>query len=228
MAQLIDIQTTLSPPLGRDTIIPTLNTGRGCRHPPGWRTQRSRASNWIQPRRSGPTFIHMYLVLEVSVSDLKSKNAYLSISITHTSHLCCGGPPSLLASYPLISGFCGWNNGCVLIRCPLPHTQQQQCCRCLLCARLFTITGDIYYSFLLCSFVRNQNQSRAGQGPGEVTRCCIQCIVRQHVPRSAAQPRIASLHQLSIRCLPGAWCLQLAQERNRPQHWSRGDAELYF
>ena len=118
MAQLIDIQTTLSPPLGRDTIIPTLNTGRGCRHPPGWRTQRSRASNWAQPRRSGPTFIHMYLVSEVSVSDLKSKNAYLSISITHTSHLCCGGPPSLLASYPLISGFCGENNGCVLIRCP--------------------------------------------------------------------------------------------------------------
>ena len=52
----------------------------------------------------------------------KSKNAYLSISIKHTSpsHLCCGGPPSLLASYPLISGFCGENNGCVLIRCPGP------------------------------------------------------------------------------------------------------------
>ena len=171
MAQLIDIQTTLSPPLGRDTIIPTLNTGRGCRHPPGWRTQRSRASNWIQPRRSGPTFIHMYLVSEVSVSDLKSKNAYLSISIKHTSpsHLCCGGPPSLLASYPLISGFCGWNNGCVLIRCPRPrpyltHSSSSVVGVCCVPGYLRSLEIFIIHSYYV---VLSVTRTRAEQGRGQ-------------------------------------------------------------
>ena len=197
--------------------------------PPAWLENTAQPGQQLDPTQAEWTNFHTYVPRFRSFSfRLEKVRMHISLYQSPTLHASAPPLPARLISTDL--WFLRLEQWLCLdkVSPALPHTQQQQCCRCLLCARLFTITGDIYYSFLLCSFVRNQNQSRAGQGPGEVTRCCIQCIVRQHVPRSAAQPRIASLHQLSIRCLPGAWCLQLAQERSRPQHWSRGDAELYF